>query len=73
MRKLLVAVVALLVSFGVMGSTHAGAYVCAPGSVLSIAEQNGAGAIPQSEMFFGFMSSVDTTVMSRVNHTGVIC
>ena len=74
MRKLLVGITAVGLSFGLMGSTHAGAYVCGPGSLGGVLEQNTAGALgAQSEMFFGVLNSIDGLVLSRVNHTDVIC
>ena len=74
MRRFLIGVVAVFLSLGVMGFTHADAYVCGSGSVGSIAEQNTAGALgAQSEMFYGLLNSIDGLVLSRVNHTDVIC
>ena len=74
MRKAIVAVVAVLLSFGVMGFTHADATVCAPGSLLSPVEAVVNGLVgSQADVIFTVVNMIDGIVLAPVGMTNTLC
>jgi hypothetical protein len=74
MRKAIVAVVAVVLSFGVMGFTHAGAAVCAPSSTLAPVEALVDGAVgSQADVIFGVVNMIDGIALAPVGLTDYLC
>ena len=74
MRKLIVAVIAVLLSFGIMGFTHADAAVCAPGSLLSPVESLVDGVVgSQADMVFSLVDTIDGIVLGVPGLQNTLC
>jgi len=74
MRKLLVVVTAVVLSFGVMGFTHADAAVCAPASLLAPVESLVDGVVgSQADMVFTVVDMIDGIVLAPVGMTNTLC
>ncbi len=74
MRKAMVTVAAVLLSFGVMGFTHADAAVCAPGSLLSPVESVIDGVLgSQADVVFGVFNMIDGIALAPAGMTNTLC
>ena len=74
MRRILVAIAVVVVSFGVMGFTRADAAVCAPGSLLSPVESLLDGVVgSQADMVFTVVNMIDGIVLAPVGMTNTLC
>jgi hypothetical protein len=74
MRKAIVAVVAVLLSFGVMGFTHADAAVCESGSLLAPVEALIHGVVgSQADVVFGFVNMIDGIALAPAGLTNTLC
>jgi len=74
MKKAIVAVAAVLLSFGVMGFTHADAAVCAPGSLLSPVESLVDGVVgSQADTVFMVVDMIDGIALAPVGMTNTLC
>ena len=74
MRKALVVVTAVLLSFGVMGFTHANAAVCAQTSTLAPVEAAVDGVVgSQADVVFGVVNMIDGIALAPVGMTNYLC
>lgn len=74
MRKLFVAVAAVVLSVGVMGFAHADAAVCAPASLLAPVESIVDGVVgSQADIVFVLVDMIDGIVLAPVGMQNTLC